>query len=90
MPDTEPYKAMVYKTPNGWIAHCRRGPTPCESWAEAIDQANLRTTFHRNPGLGIALALGIWLSESGSRDRPPDAAAVVPAAAPRPSPRPPA
>ena len=59
MPDIEPYKAMVYKTPNGWIAHCRCGPTPCESWAEAIDQANLRTTFHRNPGLGIALALGI-------------------------------
>lgn len=54
--ETDMSKAM------GWIAHCRCGPTPCESWAEAIDQANLRTTSHRNPGLGIALALGIRLS----------------------------
>ncbi len=60
--ETDMSKAMVYKTPNGWIAHCQRGPTPFVSWAEAVDHANLRTVFHRNPGLGIALALGIRLS----------------------------
>ena len=58
MTDIDMSKAMVYKTPNGWIAHCRCGPTPCESWAEAIDRANLRTALHRIALHGIALALG--------------------------------
>ena len=26
MPDTEPYKAMVYKTPDGWVAHGPHDP----------------------------------------------------------------
>ena len=60
--DLDMSKAMVYRTTDGWVAHCTCGPKLCESWAEAIDQANLRTTFHRHPGLGIALALGIRLS----------------------------
>lgn len=51
MPDTlldlDTSKTMVYKTPNGWVAHCSCGPMLFASWADAIDQANLSTAFHR-------------------------------------------
>ena len=63
LPDLDTSKAMVYKTPNGWVAHCSCGPTMFASWADAIYQANLRTAFHRNPDIVgrtiLAIAFGI-------------------------------
>ena len=58
--DLDMSKAMVYKTPDGWVAHCTCGPTLCGSWTDAIGRANLRTATHRNPAFQqLALLLGV-------------------------------
>lgn len=57
LPDLDTSKAMVYKTPNGWVAHCSCGPMLCGSWADAVDHANLRTLTHRNPSLALGVVV---------------------------------